>query len=350
MPGPWRGETPLECVAVTPEAPNVRSFAFRAADGAWFDHRPGQFVTLELPVPGGPLHRTYTISSSPSRPLILTVTVKAQDGSLGSRWMIDHLGPGDRLRAGAPAGLFHLPATGWGKPLFISAGSGVTPTMAMATWLYDAGEATDVCVINCARRPSQLIFRSQLEQMASRAPGMRLHFVVGEDDPYSVWTGYRGRFNQLMLGLMCPDYLEREVYCCGPDGFMQAVRDMLNALGYDMARYRQESFHAPVEVPADREALDDVVPQETAPAEIVFARSGVAAACAQTDTVLATAKAAGLNLPHGCTFGVCGTCRVRKLAGEVHMVHNGGIADEDVEDGWILACCAHPIGRVEIEA
>ena len=76
--------------------------------------------------------------------------------------------------------------------------------------------------------------------------------------------------------------------------------------------------------------------------------SGVTAACAQTDTVLAVAKRAGLNIPSGCTFGLCGTCKVKKTAGEVHMVHNGGISDEDVADGFILACCSHPLGRVEV--
>jgi ferredoxin len=48
-------------------------------------------------------------------------------------------------------------------------------------------------------------------------------------------------------------------------------------------------------------------------------------------------------------FGVCGTCKVRRLAGETHMVHNGGITDADIVDGWILACCTRPLGRVEIE-
>jgi ferredoxin len=185
--------------------------------------------------------------------------------------------------------------------------------------------------------------------MATRVNGIKLHFVVREDDPYQAWTGYRGRFNQLMLGLMAPDYLERDVYCCGPEGFMQSVREMLNELGYDMSRYHQESFHAPVETRADAPVLDDVIPQEDVTAELVFAKSGVTATCRETDTVLGAAKAAGLNIPSGCTFGVCGTCKIRKLSGEVLMVHNGGIAEEDIEAGYILACCSHPIGRVEVE-
>ena len=65
--------------------------------------------------------------------------------------------------------------------------------------------------------------------------------------------------------------------------------------------------------------------------------------------MLEVARRAGLNIASGCTFGVCGTCKTRKLAGEVHMVHNGGITDDDIAAGYILACCSNPIGRVELE-
>ena len=50
------------------------------------------------------------------------------------------------------------------------------------------------------------------------------------------------------------------------------------------------------------------------------------------------------------TIGICGSCKIRKTRGEVHMVHNGGITDEDVARGYILACCSNPIGRVSVEA
>ncbi len=346
----WSDAEPLECVMVIPEAPDVRTFAFRTPSGGLFRYQPGQFLTLELPVPGGPIFRTYTISSSPSQALSLSVTVKAQTDSIGSRWMIENLRPGVRLRAKGPAGVFTLPRQPDDKYLFIAAGSGITPIMSMASFLFDRGEEPDISVINCARRPSELIFRKRLEFMASRVPGIKLHFVVNRDDPYDVWTGYRGRFNSLMLGLMAPDYLEREIYCCGPDSFMDSVRGMLISLGYPMERYRQETFHAPIETVAELAAIDDLVPSDKIPAAVMFANSGVSANCTETDTVLAVAKAAGLNIPSGCHFGICGTCKVKKLKGQVHMVHNGGISEDDIEAGYILACCSNPIGQIEIEA
>ncbi|QFT57674.1 3-ketosteroid-9-alpha-hydroxylase reductase subunit [Sulfitobacter sp. THAF37] len=347
--GIWQDSEPLVCCAVVPEAPDTATFSFVSRSGRQFRYEPGQFVTLELPVPGGTIWKTYTISSSPSRPLTLSVTVKAQAGSVGTRWMLDHLQPGMKIKATGPAGIFTLPRNEQKKYLFISAGSGITPSLSMTTYLYDRGTNIDVTFVHCAQRPQNIIARQRLEQMASRVPSLKLFFIVREDDPYRVWTGLRGHLNQLMIGLIAGDYLEREVYCCGPESFMDAVREMLIGLGYDMDRYHQESFNAPVKKEEQLPEHDDVVLEEDAKASVAFTQSDVTADCHETDTVLAVARGAGIVIPSGCTFGVCGTCKVRKTSGEVHMVHNGGISEDDIESGYILACCSNPIGAVEIE-
>ncbi|MQY44044.1 2Fe-2S iron-sulfur cluster binding domain-containing protein [Epibacterium sp. SM1969] len=348
----WKDSEMLECVSVVPEVPDTASFSFRALSGALFSYEPGQFLTLEIPAPGQPggvVHRTYTISSSPSRPRSITITAKAQADSIGTRWMLDNLQPGMRMKAIGPAGLFTNAGSSAKKYLFISAGSGITPMMSMTTCMWDEGRDLDIVFINCAKRPSEIIFRQRLEHMASRTPGLDLKFVVEQPDLYRPWTGYQGQFNQLMLGLMAPDYLDREVYCCGPEPFMQAVREALAGLGFDMEQYNQESFGAPVEKESEQPPLDDVVPDDDAKAEVVFASSGVTVKVAETETILAAARSSGLNIPSGCTFGVCGTCKVKKTKGEVHMVHNGGITEDDIEAGYILACCSNPIGNVEVE-
>lgn len=340
---PWDDREELEVAMVIPETTDTATIAFRSPTGAWFDYQPGQFLTLELPVPGGPLMRTYTISSSPSRPLSISITVKAQAGSLGTRWMLDHLKPGMRIKATGPAGQFTFQRHKARKYLFISAGSGITPMMSMTMWAWDSGEMPDIAFVHAARKPADIIFKRRLEQFASRVPGLQLRFTVEEVDPFEVWSGFRGRLSQIMLGLMAPDYLDREVFCCGPEPFMRSVREMLASLGYDMARYHEESFAAP--------AFEEAPVETTTPAgaaEVVFETSGKAVACDGTETILAIAKRSGLNIPSSCNFGLCGTCKVQKTAGEVTMVHNGGISDEEIAEGKILACCSRPNGAVSI--
>ncbi len=350
--GHWTDDEPLECVSILPESENVVTVCFQAPSGRPFEFDAGQFLTLELPVPGGPLYRTFTISSSPSRPKSLTVTIKAQPDSIGVRWIIDALRPGMKVKANGPAGHFTAANHTAKKYLFISAGTGITPMMSMTTEIYDLGSHCDIVFVNCARRPSDIIFKRRLEHMATRIAGLDLKWVVSAPDRYQPWTGYQGRLNQLMLGLMAPDYLEREVFCCGPESFMQSVREALAGLGFDMDHYHQESFHAPaipgpqhVEAPVP----DDDLPDEDIMAEVTFSRSGLKQSCAETETVLAVARQAGIAIPTGCTFGVCGTCKTKKISGDVYMVHNGGITDDEIEEGYFLACCSNPRGKVEIE-
>lgn len=347
---PWDDKTQeLECVTVMPETTNTKTYVFQVAGRGWFRYLPGQFITIEVPIDGRKVLRTYTLSSSPSRPLCITITVKALDDGYVSRWLYDNLKVGDRIKAHGPAGLFSFHNHPAQRYLFISAGSGITPLMSMTRWLYDDGRAPDITFLHCARRPSEIIFRSELERMSSRVPEIKLAWIVEEADRYAPWTGYLGRLNQLMFALICPDYLDREIFCCGPEPFMQSVRDILHAVGFDMERYHEESFAQPIEAEAERPVHDDVVPHEDSKAEVVFSRSGRSVRAAETDKILNIARTAGLHIPSACQFGVCGTCKVKKISGEVHMVHNGGISEEEIAQGYILTCCSNPIGRVEID-
>ena len=168
----WKDDEKLECVSVVPDGPDVVSFSFRSPSGAWFDYRPGQFLTLELPLPGGTIHRTYTISSSPSRPLSITLTDKAAGASVGTRWMLDNIREGTLVKAIGPGGIFIPDVAPDRKLLLISAGSGVTPMMSMTTYRWDLGGQPDICFVQCAKRPSELVFRRHLEHMASRVPSI----------------------------------------------------------------------------------------------------------------------------------------------------------------------------------
>jgi len=158
-----------------------------------------------------------------------------------------------------------------------------------------------------------------------------------------------------MLELMAPDFLEREVFCCGPTPYMNAVKRMLEATGFDMSRYHEESFGAtPPEARAD--AVEHAEQAADAPEidiadlhQVEFTASGKSIRVAPGETVHAAAAKLGLLIPKACGMGICGTCKVMKLGGEVDMEHNGGITEEDEAEGYILSCCSVPKGDVRIE-
>lgn len=224
----------------------------------------------------------------------------------------------------------------------------------MTRWLNDFAPQTDVAFVNCARRPEEIIFRKELELLGNQMPGLSLGFLVEERSSRESWFGHMGRIDAVRLPLLSPDFREREIFCCGPDPFMRAVRSMLEAGGFDMAHYHQESFGAP---PVEAVSLADSAPGEAGPdaaaeevTPIRFSLSEVDAECMAGQTVLQTARAAGVRIPAACEFGLCGTCKVKKVSGEVEMSHNGGILDHEIADGFVLACCSKPLSALEIEA
>lgn len=333
----------LACVAIVAEAPDVKTFHFAADDNSWFRYRPGQFVTLALPVPGNPVHRTYTLSSTPTRPQRASVTVKAQGDSIGTRWLLDHFQVGDTLRAVGPAGDFTLPDKP-GKLLFVSGGSGVTPMMSMTRYLHDLAAETDIAFLHFARSPADLLFTAELDGLAGSWTPLKPRFIVDTVGDQS-WAGPVGRPNESLLRQLCPDLATRDVFCCGPAPFMAAVRDAVTAIAGSLARYREESFQpaAPEPAPAAPEAPSGAV-------EVSFTATGRQASVGGADTILAAAQAAGIAIPYACQMGLCGTCMVKKTGGEVTMQHQGGITDDDIALGYILACCSRPAsGRIEIE-
>jgi ferredoxin len=70
---------------------------------------------------------------------------------------------------------------------------------------------------------------------------------------------------------------------------------------------------------------------------------------APDETIHAAASRLGLSIPKACGVGICGTCKVLKLSGEVDIRHNGGITDEDLDEGYILSCCSTPRSDLTLE-
>jgi ferredoxin-NADP reductase len=355
---PWNAARQmLVCTGVIDEAPDVKTFTFAVEGGGWFRYRPGQFLTVELRAEAGDLHRTYTISSSPSRPYAISITVKAQPNSVGTRWMFDNVAPGSRIRAYGPSGHFTLDHDPSQRParkyLFVSAGSGITPMMSMLRWLADCAPATSVTFINSARRPEDIIFRDELELIARRMPNLSLGFLPENRSGVTPWAGLMGRIDLQKLAMLAPDFLEREIFCCGPDPFMKAVSTIVRGEGFDMARYHQESFGATAltetaQKPANDDAAEGTQGGETL--SVSFVGTGEHVACAPGQTVLQAARAAGVRIPAACESGLCGTCKVKKRSGEVDIAHAGGISEGELAAGFILACCSTPRTALEIEA
>ena len=245
----------LTCCRVVDETHDVKSFEFRAGDGLPVRFEPGQFLTVSADVNGQPVERCYTISSPPTRPWLLSITVKRVPGGVMSNWLHDNMKPGNTLQAYGPSGTFTPTGTRVAKSLYLSAGSGVTPLMSMTRASIDLGLDRDIAFVHSARTPADIVFRDELRRLAKLSPRLQLFFLCEGVGDELDWTGETGRLSLALLAKWIPDYAEREVFTCGPAGYMGAVRGILREGGHDPARYHQESF----------DIASDVVVQAAAP-------------------------------------------------------------------------------------
>ena len=353
-------DSTLVCRQVLDITHDVKTFLFESERPALFHFDPGQFITLRLQIGGRAVDRCYTISTPPTRPHLIGITVKRQPGGLVSNWLHDTMGPGLRVSADGPYGLFSVARHPAGKYLFLSAGSGITPLMSMTRTLHDLGSDTDVLFVHSARTPSDIVFQRELDVMASVAPTLRVAHVCERDSPREPWVGLRGFLSDEMLRVLAPDLHEREVFCCGPAPYMAAVRRMLVTAGFDMTRYHEESFSfeeltveaAPA--PADSAGTDGSQPPSAGAQPVVFSvefvRSGRTFLCGADENVLDAAYAAGLAPPSSCGQGMCGTCKTTMLSGSVDMQHQGGIRPREIAQDKLLICCSKPLSDLRIDA
>ena len=363
----WTDELTVRCTRIIQETKDVKTFCFVAEPARLFAYQPGQFVTLKLEIDGKPVQRAYSISSSPSRPHTLDITVKRVPApadspevppGLVSNWLHDRFAVGDEIQlSGGPMGHFTCANTSAPKLLMISAGSGITPMLSMSKWLYDTAQERDVVFCHSARSPHDLVAFKELELMANHQPHFRLAITMTRLELSQSWPGYTGRLNDALLLNLAPDFKERVVYVCGPEPFTKGVKDMLSKLNFPMENYNEESFggvkrkaKAPPSSSKSSSPAPAADPASSQPV-IIFSETAEEVACSEEESILEVAQQNGVNIRGGCLQGVCGMCKKRKQKGEVrYEAEPSGLSSDEQQEGYILPCVAFPVGKVVVEA
>ncbi|MEO3760702.1 globin domain-containing protein [Mycobacterium sp. B14F4] len=215
----------------------------RSVDEPFTNFTPGQYVSVGVTMPDGARQlRQYSLVNAP-RKEELTFAVKPVTAGNGqpagevSTWIAANVCVGDLLDVTVPFG--DLPAPEGGRPLLlISAGIGVTPMIGILEFLAADAPDTPVQVLHADRSDQTHPLRE------------RQHELLAEltDATLDIWyeDGVTGRQPGVHPGLLTLDGIAvpdaAEVYLCGNNGFVQAVRTQLMAMGISAARVHSELF------------------------------------------------------------------------------------------------------------
>jgi len=385
------GETTLRIADIIDETDDVKTFRMVGVDPILFSYKPGQFITLSLEIDGKKVLRSYSLSSTPSRPHTLEITVKRVPGGLVSNWLADNIKLGQLIKVRGPSGkftCFEYPAR---KILLIGGGSGITPVMSMCRWIVDTTADVDVRFFVSARSPRDIIFRKELELMSARHSGLQVVVTTTSmGGGTESWMGYSGRVCDRMFEMVASDIRERHIFMCGPEPFMVAVKEILRGMGFPLANLHTESFGGarvaagsevkPRDVPArppsgpvpaaaraaalaPRPAAGPAAHAAPAPPppkpaaapapaafEISFSSSGKIVKTDGKSALLDLAEANGIEIDYACRTGSCGTCKVLCKSGKVEMEDDSGLQADEKQSGWVLTCVGSPRTNVVLDA
>ncbi len=354
-PPAWPGFRTLRVIAKRFETADVVSLHLAPDDGQPLSGaRPGQFVTLKLsPTGSAPLVRSYSLSGSPTG-VDYRISVKIEPRGAAGQYIRAGVDVGDRLSVGAPRGTFTLD-DGANPVVLVSAGVGVTPVLAMLHALHDGRSTRDIWWLHGARNGAEHAFVEETQSLLDDLAHVHRRVWYSRPAPTDrMGTTYDA------VGRITPEAvadagvpLDGSFYLCGPNAFMDALRDGLAALGVPTARVHTEIFGAqgaitpgvmarPLPPPHQPDGAPDSGPL------LSFVRSGLSVHWGrQFASILELAEACDVPVRWSCRTGVCHTCETALLDGTV------AYAPEPLEApaaGNVLLCCSRPAGDLVVDA
>ncbi len=376
-PDASHGFRALRVVDKRPESRTITSFLLEPADAdGWRDFDPGQFLAFRIPCDTqarGYVLRTYSVSSAPGQHGRYRISVKREEAprpdlpdGVGSCHLHRSVHVGDVLMADGPRGDFTLDRTSPRPVVLLSGGVGLTPMVSMLHALA-AGASRPVYFIHACDNGELHALGAEIDTLAKARSGITVHTVYRfptEADVAARRHQSQGVVTRELMQRLLPldDY---DFYLCGPPPFMQAVYRTVRDLGVPRERIAYEFFgpasildaeadaHAPTRPTAGAVVAAQAAAEATAasPApesmQIEFRKTGRSATWNESaESLLSFAEDQGLSPEFSCRAGVCGTCSVALLEGEVDYF------EEPLDDpgaGRVLICCSRPKGAVVLD-
>lgn len=302
----------VRVASVEDAADGVKVLTLEDPDGldlpAW---TPGSHVDLVL----GDICRKYSLCGRPSDRSYTIAVLREETGQGGSLYVHERVMPGMILKMRGPKNYFRLeqdPA----RVILIAGGIGITPVIAMADRLKASGR--EYRIHYSGRDRQAMAFVERL--IADHGPSTALH-VASE--------GRRANLAEIVSG-----WSEgAQIYACGPVRMLDELARLTRNLPEGAFRFEQ---FAAGESGAAR--------PDDQPFEVELAESGLTLEVAKGGTLLETVRAAGIDVPSDCEEGLCGSCEVRVIEGQIDHRDKVLSPTERAAGDRMMACCSRSAG------
>lgn len=294
---------------------------------------PGQYINICVIVNGKEERRSYSICSAKNEDL--AIAVKAVSNGTVSKWAKESLQAGQILSVSKPEGNFQLKAEHQIVVAF-AAGSGITPILAIAKELATTNRQMTLFYGN--KTESNILFKSDLDQLTA----VTKHYYLTRESKEGFSSGRLTKDNISEAIKADLNLLKADAYfLCGPEDMILAGKEVLTLFGVPKEKIHYELFTTPTHLIDQKEEVNDfkgvsklkvILDDETI--EMQLKSDG--------KSILDAVSGEGYDPPYSCRGAVCCTCKAKVLKGKATMKMNYSLTDQEVADGYILTCQAHP--------
>ena len=300
----------------------------------------GQYVNLRLTLDSKEIRRAYSICSS-SESGELRIAVKAIKNGAFSQFANTKLKVGDMLEVGKPEGKFTLETQSHNQKNYTAfvAGSGITPAISILKSVLKSEPQSSFVLVYGNKSPEETIFHQELHDLQLKYTGrLFVDYVYSQTKADGALFG---RIDKSVVNFVLNEkHKELEFdkfYLCGPEEMINSVSQVLREKNVKDSAIKFELFSSSTVENLEASSHDGhtKITMTVDDEESSFEMS-------QKQTILDAALKHGIDAPYSCQGGICSSCLARVKSGTAEMKKNSILSDDEIAEGLILTCQAHP--------
>ncbi|MDR3716330.1 MAG: FAD-dependent oxidoreductase [Puia sp.] len=244
MAQPWQTG---KIIRIEQETESTRRFWIRLPSLESFDFKPGQFVTLDLPIHEKPAKRwrSYSIASWPDSTNVFELVIVLLEGGAGTHYLFNEVNIGSEILVRGPQGVFVLPEKIEKDLFLICTGTGVAPFRSMAHNLLEHQiPHEEIYLIFGCRKFGDCLYRTELEELAKQSP--RFHYLPvfsrESSDDRAIRTGYVHAVYEEICRDANRGSRPTSFFLCGWKNMIDEAKQRIQMLGFERKSIHQELY------------------------------------------------------------------------------------------------------------
>ena len=303
-----------------------------------FSFTAGQYITLKTSIDNKEVRRAYSICSTPKSGELRVAIKKVEKGTF-SVYATEQLKVGDTIEIASPEGKFQLQPEPNKNYIGFAAGSGITPLLSILKTVLEAEETSSFTLIYGNKSIADTIFYGELISLQEKYENFNLEFVCSQEQNENMLFGRIDKaYTNLFIKNRYKEIFFDAAYLCGPEAMINTVSDTLEENNFSKENINFELFTASTEE-ADTSEVKEGISEIT----YLLDDEETTISMSQTDNILSAALRNDLDAPYSCQGGICSSCMAKVTEGKAVMSKNSILTDDEVEEGLVLTCVAHPV-------